>query len=272
MHGFSYRRPASLDEAVSILRDDPDALLLAGGQTLLPTLKLRLGQPTELVDIGRLHALQGIQLDRTTLRIGALTRHAAVANSTDVQHAIPALARLAGGIGDPLVRNMGTIGGSLAYNHPGADYPGAVLGLGATITTDRRKIAGDEYLQGMLDTALEPGEIIVAIEFPIPQRAGYIKFPSPGSGYVLTGAFVADTATGIRVAINGAGPCAFRGADFEQALTARFSPDAVQDLSLPADELLEDLHASAEYRAHLAQVAVGRAVAQAGGHRQGSGS
>lgn len=270
MYDFRYRRPASLDEAVSILRDDADALVLAGGQTLLPTLKLRLGQPTELVDIGRLQALQGIRLEDNTIRIGALTTHAAVAGSADVQRAIPALARLASGIGDPLVRNMGTIGGSLAYNHPGADYPAAVLGLGATVTTDRRKIASDEYLQGMLDTALEPGEIIVAIDFPIPKRAGYIKFPSPGSGYVLTGAFVADTTAGIRVAINGAGPCGFRAAEFEQALASRFSADALQDIGLPADELLDDLHASPQYRAHLAHVAVGRAVAQALDHHQES--
>lgn len=263
MYEFRYRRPDTIGEAVSILSDDEDALILAGGQTLLPMLKLRLGQPSMLVDIGRIQELCGIRLEDRTLTIGAMTTHAAVAESDTVQRAIPALAGLAAGIGDPLVRNMGTLGGSLAYNHPGADYPGALLGLGATIQSDRRRIAGDEYLQGMLDTVLEPGEIIVAISFPVPRRAGYVKFPSPASGYVLTGAFVADTRQGVRVAINGAGPCAFRHEGFEEALASSFSVDVLQGIGVPADDLNDDLHASPEYRAQLAKVAVRRAVEQA---------
>ncbi len=158
---------------------------------------------------------------------------------------------------------MGTLGGSLAYNHPGADYPGAVLGLGAAVHTDRRRIAGDDFFQGMLDTALESGEIIVAVSFPIPRRAAYVKFPSPASGYVLTGAFVAETGQGIRVAINGAGPCAFRSEQYERALASSFSVDSLQGISVPADELNDDLHASPDYRAQLARVAVCRAVEQA---------
>jgi carbon-monoxide dehydrogenase medium subunit len=263
MHEFGYRQPKSIGEAVSILSDDEDALILAGGQTLLPMLKLRLGQPSMLVDIGRLRELRGIRPEGGALTIGAMTTHAAVADSDAVQQAIPALARLAAGIGDPLVRNMGTIGGSLAYNHPGADYPGALLGLGASIHTDRRRIAGDEYFEGMLDTVLEPGEIIVAISFPVPRRSGYVKFPSAASGYVLTGAFVADTSEGVRVAINGAGPCAFRHEGFEQALASSFSVDVLQGISVPTDEFNDDLHASPDYRAQLAKVAVRRAVEQA---------
>jgi carbon-monoxide dehydrogenase medium subunit len=263
LHEFHYRQPKSIGEAVSILSDDEDALILAGGQTLLPMLKLRLGQPSMLVDIGRLRELRGIEFEGGTLSIGAMTTHAAVAESADVQQSIPALARLAAGIGDPLVRNMGTIGGSLAYNHPGADYPGALLGLGANIHTDRRRIAGDEYLEGMLDTVLEPGEMIVAINFPVPRRAGYVKFPGPASGYVLAGAFIADTSEGVRVAINGAGPCAYRHEGFEAALASSFSVDALAGIEVPADDFNDDLHASPDYRAQLAKVAVRRAVEQA---------
>lgn len=270
MYEFRYRRADSVDEAAALLTADADAMILAGGQTLLPTLKLRMGQPTQLIDIARVAELRGIRLDDCTLTIGATTTHAAVAESAAVRRAVPALAHLAAGIGDPLVRNRGTIGGSLAYNHPGADYPAAVLGLDATITTNRRQIGSDEFLQGMLDTALEPGEIIVAVSFPIPRRTGYLKFSSPGSGYVLTGAFVAETTAGVRVAINGAAPCAFRHADFEQALTANFSTAALDGINVPEDELLEDLHAAPDYRARLACIAVSRAVDQARGHGPGA--
>jgi carbon-monoxide dehydrogenase medium subunit len=271
MYGFRYRRAMSVTEAAAMLTADENALLLAGGQTLVPTLKLRMGQPSQLIDIGRIAELKGIRMDGASLTIGATTPHAAVAESAHILRAIPALARLAAGIGDPLVRNLGTIGGSLAYNHPGADYPGAMLGLGATVVTSRREIGSDEFLQGMLDTALEPGEIIVAVRFPIPRRAGYVKFPSPASGYVLTGAFVAETASGIRVAINGAGPCAFRHTGFEEALATGFDAAALDGIGVPADDLLDDLHAGPEYRAQLATVAVHRAVAQARGPCQPSG-
>lgn len=260
MYAFNYHRPTSLADAARLLGGADDGKFLAGGQTLLPTLKNRLAQPSDLVDLSGIAELQGITVSGGTVTIGATTKHAAVAASADVKKAIPALAALAGGIGDPQVRNMGTIGGSLANNDPAADYPGAVLGLGATIHTNKRKIAADDYFKGMFETALEDGEIITKVEFPIPKRAGYVKFPNPASRYVMVGAFVAETAGGVRVAINGAGPCVFRHKEMEVALTKSFSPDALKGVKTDKSGMNNDIHASSEYRAHLVGVIAKRAV------------
>ena len=206
MYSFNYVKANSLREAREFLKSNPDARPLAGGMTLIPTLKARLAQPSHLVDIGALEELRGIELQGSTLSIGAATRHNDVLRSEKVRQAIPALAELAGRIGDPAVRNLGTMGGSLANNDPAADYPAAALGLNAKIVTDRREIAADDFFQGMFTTALEPGELIVRIAFPVPKRAAYEKFAHPASGYAMTGVFVAETASDIRVAVTGAGP------------------------------------------------------------------
>jgi carbon-monoxide dehydrogenase medium subunit len=263
MYAFNYHKPKSLSEAQALLAKLPEGKLLAGGHTLIPTLKQRLAQPSDLIDIGGIAELKGIQVSGSAVTVGAGTPHNAVARSADVKKAIPALALLASGIGDRQVRNRGTIGGSLANSDPAADYPGAVLGLGATIHTTKRAIKADDFFKGMFETALEEGEIITKVEFPVPKRAGYVKFANPASRYVMVGAFVAETANGVRVAINGAGPCAFRWAEAEKALAGNFSPSAVENLKHPADGLNSDIHASAEYRAHLITVMTKRAVAQA---------
>jgi carbon-monoxide dehydrogenase medium subunit len=260
MYAFNYHRPASLADAAKLLGGADDGKFLAGGQTLLPTLKQRLAQPSDLVDLTGIAELGGITVSGGSVIIGATTKHAAVAASAEVKKAIPALSHLASGIGDPQVRNMGTIGGSLANNDPAADYPGAVLGLGATIHTSKRKIAADDYFKGMFETALEDGEIITKVEFPIPKRAGYVKFPNPASRYVMVGAFVAETAGGIRVAINGAGPCVFRHKEMEAALAKSFSPDALKGIKTDKAGMNNDIHASSEYRAHLVGVIAKRAV------------
>lgn len=260
MYAFNYHRPASLADAAKLLGSATDGKFLAGGQTLLPTLKQRLASPSDLVDLNGIAELNGITVSGGSVTIGATTRHAAVAASAEVKKAIPALAALAGGIGDPQVRNMGTMGGSLANNDPAADYPGAVLGLGATIHTNKRKIAADDFFTGMFETALEEGEIITKVEFPVPKRAGYVKFPNPASRYVMVGAFVAETATGVRVAINGAGPCVFRHKEMEAALAKSFSPDALKGVKTDPGSMNNDIHASSEYRAHLVGVIAKRAV------------
>jgi carbon-monoxide dehydrogenase medium subunit len=232
--------------------------------TLIPTLKQRLASPDKLVDLGGIGDLRGIKVSGDTVTIGAMTPHAMVAASKDVAKAIPALAHLADGIGDPQVRNRGTIGGSISNNDPAADYPAAVVGLGATVETTKRKIAGDAFFTGLFETALEPGEIVTAISFPIPEKAGYSKFPNPASRYAVVGVMVAKTKGGVRVAVTGAGPCVFRVAEMEKALTAKFSPDAVAGIKVPATNFNSDIHASAEYRAHLVTVMAKRAVAAAG--------
>jgi carbon-monoxide dehydrogenase medium subunit len=264
MYDFAYHKPNSVADAVKILSADPDARPISGGQTLLPALKHRLNKPTAIVDLSGITELKGIKREGDKLVIGALTKHHEVANSPEVQAAIPALAQMAGTIGDTQVRNRGTIGGSVSNNDPAADYPAAVLGLGATVVTDKRRIAADDFFQGMFTTALEPGELLVAIEFPIPEKAGYAKMRNPASRYVMAGAFVAKTKDGVRVAINGAGPCVFRQTAMEQALTANWSPDAVAGIKQDADGLNGDIHGSAEYRAHLVTVMAKRAVANAG--------
>lgn len=264
MYDFAYHKPSSVADAVKILAADPDARPISGGQTLLPALKHRLNKPSSVVDLSAIAELRGVKREGDKIVIGAMTRHVEVAESPEVKAAIPALARLAGSIGDIQVRNRGTIGGSVANNDPAADYPSAVLALGATVVTSKRRIAADDFFQGMFTTALEPGELLVAVEFPVPQKAGYAKMKNPASRYVMAGAFVAKTAAGVRVAINGAGPGVFRQTAMEQALSANWSPDAVAGIKQDADGLNSDIHGSAEYRAHLVTVMAKRAVADAG--------
>jgi carbon-monoxide dehydrogenase medium subunit len=258
MHAFKYHRPSSVNDAAALAKGE--AKLLAGGQTLVQTMKLRLASPSDIVDLGTIKDLAGIKSDGKTVTIGAMTRHAEVAHSADVKKTIPALAALAGMIGDRQVRAMGTIGGSLANNDPAADYPAAVLGLGATVVTNKRKLSPDEFFQGMFTTALGEGEIITAVSFPAPKRAAYVKFKNPASRFAIVGVFVADFGGSVRVAITGAGPGVFRQADMEKALAAKFAPESVANIKQKADGLNTDLHASAEYRAHLVTVMARRAV------------
>lgn len=265
MHGFDYHRAASLEEAARLAAKDGEAKLLAGGMTLIPTLKQRLAAPSKLIDMNGLAALAGIAVTGEGAEIGAMTRHGDVAGDKGLGRAIPALARLAAGIGDPQVRNRGTLGGSLANNDPAADYPAAVLALGAKVRTNQRTIAADDFFTGMFETALKGGEIITAVVFPTPRRAAYAKFANPASRYAIVGVFVAETAKGVRVAVTGAAPCVFRWTEAETALARDFRPEAVAGLAFPPDTLNSDLHASADYRAHLMGVMTRRAVAAAGG-------
>jgi carbon-monoxide dehydrogenase medium subunit len=262
MYEFNYIKAANLADASAALAKSSDARLLAGGQTLIASMKLRLASPADVIDLSGVPELKGIKVDGGNLTIGAMTRHAEVASSKDVLQSIPALARLASWIGDRMVRNMGTLGGSVANNDPAADYPAAVLGLGATINTSKRKIAADDFFKGMYETALEPGEIIASISFPIPKRAGYVKFRNQASRYAIVGVFVAE-GNGVRVAVTGAGPSAFRVPEMEKALSSKFSADAIANVKVAASGLNSDLHASAEYRAHLVSVIARRAVEQA---------
>jgi len=263
MHDFHYHRPASAADAAGLIASKGEAKIVAGGMTLIPTIKQRLAQPSDLVDLGGIAALKGVKAEGAGITIGAMTTHADVARSADVQKAIPALAVLAGGIGDPQVRNRGTIGGSVANSDPAADYPAAVLALGATIRTNKREIKADDFFKGMFETALQDGEIITAIHFPKPDKAGYSKFPNPASRYAIVGVFVAKAGSGVRVAVTGAGPCAFRSKDLESALSANFTPDAAKAVKQSANGLNSDLHATAAYRAHLVSVMASRAVAAA---------
>jgi aerobic carbon-monoxide dehydrogenase medium subunit len=265
MYAFDYHRPSTLRQAVSLLGKAEDPKLLAGGQTLIPTLKNRLASPANLIDLGGLSELTGIELKGKSVIIGAMTRHADVANSDIVKKSVPALAALAGGIGDPHVRHKGTIGGSIANNDPAADYPAACIGLGATIITNKRKIAADEFFTGMFGTALEEGEIVTRISFPATSRAAYAKFANPASRYALVGVFVSQKGKETRVAVTGAGSSGvFRWKEAEEALKPRFAVSPVERLAAPkASGLNSDIHASAEYRAHLIQVMTKRAVAKA---------
>jgi carbon-monoxide dehydrogenase medium subunit len=263
MHNFNYAKPSSVADAVKALSGDAEAKALAGGMTFIPVLKQRLNQPSAVVDLHGL-GLTGIKLEGSTLIIGAMTTHRAVANSDVVKKAIPGLAALAGQIGDRQVRYRGTIGGSLANNDPSACYPSAVLALGASIKTDKRVIKADDYFQGMFTTALEPGEIITEVHFPVPERAAYVKFPNPASRYAMVGVFVAKGPAGVRVAVTGAGQNGvFRHAGFEAALAKNFAPEAIAGIATDASELAGDIHASPEYRAHLIGVMTKRAVAAA---------
>lgn len=263
MYDFAYHKPATVADAVKLLAD-PEAKAISGGHTLIPALKHRLNKPSAVVDLSGIAEMKGIKRVGNAIVIGALTRHVEVATSAEVKAAIPALAYLASQIGDVQVRNRGTLGGSVSNNDPAADYPAAVLGLGATIHTSKRKIAADDFFLGMFTTALEQDEILTAIEFPIPEKAGYAKMKNPASRYVMAGVFVARTGGAVRVAVNGAGPCVFRQADMEKALSANWSADAVAGVKQSADGLNGDIHGSAEYRAHLVGVMAKRAIAAAG--------
>jgi aerobic carbon-monoxide dehydrogenase medium subunit len=264
MYAFTYSQPQNLGAAVAELANE-DAKALAGGMTLLPTMKQRLASPSTIVDLGGLKELNGISRVGDDIVIGALTRHVDVANSAVVKGAIPALASLAAGIGDPAVRNRGTIGGSIANDDPAADYPAGALALGAVIVTDKRSIPADDFFKGLFETALEPGELITSVRFPIPAKAAYMKFPNPASRYALAGVFVASTPGGVRVAVTGAGANGvFRVAAFEKALSANFSASALNGLSVDAKELASDMHGDSDYRAHLIGVMAKRAVTAAG--------
>jgi carbon-monoxide dehydrogenase medium subunit len=266
MYAFTFERPATVRQAASLLAKSEDAKLLAGGQTLIPTMKQRLASPSTLIDLSKIEGLSGIELKGRSLLIGAMTRHIEVADSPAVQENLPALAELASEIGDPHVRNMGTIGGSLANNDPNADYPAAALGLGATIITNKRRIAADDYFKGMFETALEADEIITKVMFPLAKKAAYVKFPNPASRYALVGVFVSKRGPDIRVAVTGAGANGvFRVTSFEEALKRRFGPKSLDGLSVPPTGLNSDIHGSAEYRAHLIGVLARRAVAKAAG-------
>ncbi len=263
MHDIDYYKPHDFADAVAALARHDDFKLLAGGMSLIPALKLRLTRYSGLVDLGALEDLRGVRREADAIVVGAMTSHAEVAASAEVIRAIPALAALAGGIGDPLVRNRGTIGGSIANADPAADYPAALLGLNATVVTNERRIAADDFFVSLFETALKAGEIVKEVRFPIPGAAGYSKFRQPASRFALAGVFVARTSSGVRVAVTGAAPSVFRFKEAEEALARRFDPAALDDVALAADALNSDIHASAEYRAHCVNVMARRAVAQA---------
>jgi aerobic carbon-monoxide dehydrogenase medium subunit len=264
MYEFTYHKPASLDEIAKLLGANEDAKLVAGGMTLVPTLKQRLARPSDLIDLAAIASLRGITDAGDALVIGAMTRHGEVHNSPVVKQGIPGLAALAGMIGDPAVRNRGTIGGSISNNDPAADYPAALVALGASVHTTKREIAAEEFFTGMFETALEPDEIVTSVRLPKPQASCYQKFRNPASRYAIVGVFVARTAGGVRVAVTGAGPSVFRVPEMEAALAKSFTADAIKDIAIPDDGLNSDIHASAEYRAHLVGVMARRAVAACG--------
>jgi len=258
MHAFNYHRPSSVDAAAGLAKGE--AKLLAGGQSLVQAMKLRLSSPSDIIDLGTIQSLRGIKSDGKSVTIGAMARHAEVAHSADVKKTIPALAALAGMIGDRQVRSMGTCGGSIANNDPAADYPAAVLALNATIATNKGKHEADKFFKGLFETALKEGEIITSVTFQAPKRAAYMKFKNPASRFAIVGVFVADFGGSVRVAVTGAGSCVFRQADMEKALAAKFDPASVASIKQKQDGLNSDLHASAEYRAHLVTIMAKRAV------------
>lgn len=263
MYPFDYQRPTSLTEAAEAYRAVDEAAFLAGGQSLIPAMKLRMASHERLVDLRRLPGLNGLRRDGETLVIGALATHESVSEAPETAAACPALAALVGSIGDPAVRHMGTLGGSVANNDPAADYPAALLALGGAIRTDKREIAAADFFGEFFETALEPGEIITECVFPIPLAAGYAKVRNPASRYAVAGVFVARLADGPRVAVTGAGPKVYRQTAMEAALADDFRPEALEGFAVEADGLNHDMHASAEYRAHLVGVLARRAVAQA---------
>lgn len=264
MYTFQFERAADAKAAVAKLKADPDAKFLAGGQSLLAAMKLRLSAPSTLIDVARIPGMSDIRVEGNEVVIGAAARHADVAANAEVRQRIPALAALAEGIGDRQVRAMGTIGGSLANDDPAACYPAAVLGLGATVVTDRRSIAADDFFKGLYETALEPDELITAVRFPVPEKAAYIKFRNPASRFALVGVMVARTGGNVRVAVTGAADSVFRCQPLEQALAANFTAAAAKAVKVDPSRLNADLHASAEYRAHLIPVLAARAVEAAG--------
>ena len=263
MYAFDYKNPSSLSEATDMLRSSEDGQLIAGGHTLLPTLKQRLASVSDLIDLASVSELKGISVGDGSVTIGAMTTHAEVAASSDVRNSIPALADLADGIGDPQVRNRGTIGGSIANNDPAADYPAALVGLGATVNTDSRSIPAEDFFTGMFETALVENEIVTSVTFPAPDRAAYCKFPNPASRYAIVGVFVSQGSGGVRVAVTGAGAGIFRVSEMESALAESFKSASVADVQISDEGLNEDIHASAEYRAHLVTVMAKRAVDKA---------
>jgi aerobic carbon-monoxide dehydrogenase medium subunit len=264
MYAFTFHRPQTVRQAAGLLTKNGDAKLLAGGQTLLPTMKLRLAGPPQIVDMTLVEGLTGIELSGRSLSIGAMTTHNEVNTSPVVQQAAPVIAKVAGMIGDPAVRHRGTIGGSVANNDPNADYPAVCLGLGATIVTNKRRVKADDFFTGMFSTVLEPAEIITKVIFPLPKKAAYQKFRNQASRFALVGVFVSKRGSEIRVAVTGAGSNGvFRVKSFEEALKKRFSPKSLEGMTIPADGMNSDIHGSAEYRAHLVSVLARRAVAEA---------
>jgi carbon-monoxide dehydrogenase medium subunit len=264
MYAFTYQQPTTLRQATNLLTKNGEAKLLAGGHSLVPVMKLRLAQPGMIIDLAKVEGLTGVEVGARSVVIGAMTRHIDVANSSALQEVMPGLAAVPASIGDPHVRNRGTIGGSIANNDPNADYPAACLGLGATIITTKRRIPADEFFTGMFDTALEPDEIITKISFPIAKKSGYEKFKHPASGFALVGVFASKRSSEIRVAVTGAGANGvFRVPSFEEALKKRFSPKSLEGLTIPQDGMNADIHAGKEYRAHLVGVMARRAVAKA---------
>ncbi len=264
MYNFTFHRPTTVRQAAGLLARNPDAKLLAGGHSLLPVMKQRLAQPSALIDLSLVEGMDTIEQKGRSIVIGAMARHADVAKSPLVREVLPALADVPGSVGDPQVRNRGTIGGSIANNDPNADYPAAVLGLGATIITNKRRIAADDFFQGMYTTALEDGEIIVKVSFPVAKKAAYEKFKHPASGFALVGVFASKRGSEIRVAVTGAGSeGVFRVTSFEEALKKRFAAKSLEGMSIPATGMNSDIHASPEYRAHLVAVLARRALAKA---------
>ena len=265
MYDTTYHRASSVEEAARLAKGAAEAKYVSGGQTLIPAMKTRLSAPSDLIDLRHIASLKGITVSGRTVTIGAATPHADVAASGELASVCPALPSLASHIGDPHVRHMGTIGGSIANNDPAADYPAAMLGLGATIVTDRREIAADDFFTGLFETAIEDGEIVTAVTFEAPDAAGYAKFPNPASRYAMTGVFVARRGGDVRVAVTGAGnDGVFRAGELEAALAGDFSPAALEGKSVPASSMMSDMHANAEYRANLVTVMAKRAVIAAG--------
>lgn len=262
MYPFNYHKPTSIADAQLLYAQSDDPMYLSGGMTLIPTMKQRLAAPTDLIDLSALSELCGINVANDVVEVGAFTRHAEIVRHQQLQQKLPVLAELAGLIGDGQVRNRGTIGGSIANSDPAADYPAAVVGLGATLYTNNRKISGDDFFKDLFETALEPGEILTRIDFPVPTRAAYEKFPNPASRYAVAGVLVADFGGAIRVGVTGAGPCAFRATGLEEVLNRDLSAAALENLEIPDAGFNNDLHASAEYRAHLVKVMAQRAVAK----------
>ena len=260
MYAFEYVKPSSLAEAAQLLGADEEAKLMAGGMTYIPTLKQRLAKPTRLVDLSDIAELKGIKEENGGVTVGAMTRHADVQNSDLVRRLIPSLAQLVEVLGDPQVRNRGTIGGSISNNDPAADYPAALIALNATIRTDKREIKAEDFFVSMFETALEPGEIVIAVHFPKPEAGAYAKFRNPASRYAMVGVYVAKTTEGLRVAVTGAGPSVFRATAIEEALASEFSSAAIDKVTIDAGDLNSDMHGSAEYRAHLVKVMAKRAV------------
>ncbi len=260
MHDFAYHRPQSLEDAANFLRTAEDPLLMAGGQTMIPTLKQRLAAPSDVIDLAEVPGLVMIDVKKAQVSVGAMLTHASVASSPEVQAALPALAGLAGNIGDMHVRNRGTLGGSIANNDPAADYPAALIGLGATVHTSKRQIAADDFFTALFETALAGDEIVTSVDFPVPELAAYMKFDHPASRYAVVGVFIAKFGTDVRAAVTGAGPCVYREAQMEEALTRDFSPSALADMTISPDGMNTDLYAGPEYRANLVKIMATRAV------------